>query len=151
MERGELPRQHALIESSVAGAQHRTAAAGELQRDTQPRRPDVPRVQRAQTAHHVIGLLSLRVEHRQILTDGAAVIETHAGVDRQTIAHGDRVAHEAGGGDGHTARNGWIARHGLKRVAVVVDEPHPGRNDRRQMVLAFFQLTADSPLMIGAE
>ena len=53
MERRELSGQHALIESPVARPQHRSAVAGELRGDAKTRRPDVPRVQRAEAADDV--------------------------------------------------------------------------------------------------
>ncbi len=118
-----------------------------------PRRGDhiVPRVQRPQTADDVAGFAPLLIERAQILTDGAAVVEPQAGVDRQRRPDRDGVAHEPGRGDEHAAGDGGIARDGLKRPAAVVDEPDTGRNDRGQVMLALFELPADPPLVIGAQ
>ena len=73
------------------------------------------------------------------------------GVDRQPVPHRDGIARERRGGDERTAGHGGIARDGLKRPSVVVDEPHTGRNDAGPVALAPFDLPADLPLVIGAE
>ena len=57
----------------------------------------------------------------------------------------------ARGRDELAAGDGRIAGDGLKRLPVVVDEPHTGRNDAGPVVLALFDLRADLPLVIGAE
>src|SRR5690349_24335364 len=79
------------------------------------------------------------------------MVEPQAGVDRQTVRHRDRVARKGRGRDKGTAYHRRIARDGLKRPSVVVDEPHSGRNDTGPVGLALLDLPADLPLVIGAE
>ena len=86
-------------------------------------------VQRAQAADDRVGFAPFEIERVQVLTDGAAVVEPHSGIDRQPVPHREGVARERGGRDEQTAGVGGSARDGLKRLSVVVDEPHTGRND----------------------
>lgn len=147
----DLSGQHALAEPAVARPQDRSAIGGELCRNTQAWRPEVPGVQRAQAADDRIGFRPLWIERAQVLTDGAAVIEPHSGINRQPVPHRDGVARESGGCDEQTALVGGSARDGLKRLSAAVDEPHTRRNDRGRVVLAPFDLSAHLPLVIGTQ
>src|SRR5262245_58756255 len=100
VEVAKLSSQYSLTESPVARAQHRSAIASELPRDSQARRHDVPGVERSQTANDRVGLAPLRIECVQILTDGATVVETYAEIECQSVPCGDRVARECGRRDG---------------------------------------------------
>ena len=94
MEEADLTGQHALAESSVARPQNGSAVGGELRRDAQSWRHDIPGVQRSQTGDDLGSFVSLRIDRMQILTDGAAVVEPKSGIDRQSIADRDGVARE---------------------------------------------------------
>ena len=150
VEGAKLSGQHALAEPPVTPAQHRAAVCGELHGGTEARRPQVPGVQRSQTADDAIGFPSRRINRAQVLADGAAVVEPHSRVDREPVPDGDGVTRKGRGRDEKAARQGGIARDGLKRPSVVVDEPYTGRNDAGPVALALFDLRADFPLVIGA-
>ena len=99
-----------------------------------------------------LGFAPFGIERGQVLADGAAVVEPHAGIDRQAVAYGDGVARKRRGRDELAADVGRIAR----------DRPEmAGRCCRRtstpvgmiawRVVLALFELRAELPLVIGAE
>src|SRR5512145_1760451 len=98
-----------------------------------------------------MGFASLFVEERQVLADRPTVIEPHAGVYGQAIADRNGIADEACCRDEHAADDRRIAGDRLKRLAVDVHIPGAGRDHGRQVMLAFLELPADSPLMVGAE
>ena len=60
MEGLELSGQDALIEPAVTGAQDRPAVVGELDGETETRRPDIPRIQRTQAAERRGRVAALR-------------------------------------------------------------------------------------------
>ena len=98
------------------------------------------------------GVLPLRIEGLQILTDGAALVEpVRPGVHRYSISQGERVAHEHGGGHRAPPGIGRHARDRLRGLSVAVDEPGAGRNNPERPVLAALELPAYLPLVIGAE
>ena len=149
MKRAELSGQHALAESPVAPSQHRAAIGAELRGDAEPRRHDVPRVERSQTGNHRVGLLPLRIERGQILTDGAAVIEAHADIQCEPVPDRDRIARERRRCEGEAAVGERLARDGLKRPSVAVDEPDAGRDDGGVAMLAPFDGPAHLPFVVG--
>ena len=68
----------------------------------------------------VVGFVPLRIERMQILTDGAAVVEPHAGVDRQptpdriaSLANAEAVSDDAAFMRGVRAR--WPGKGGSRR------------------------------------
>ena len=65
----------------------------------------------------------------EVLTDGAAVIEPHTGIDGQPIPDRQGIARECGRRDELAAAIRRRAGNGLKRLAVVVDESDAARND----------------------
>src|SRR5687767_7812827 len=103
MEGTDLPRQYALAESPVTRPQHRPPVRTELHGDTEPRRHDVPGVQRPETFYDVVRFAPFTIDRVEVLTNRAAVIETQAGIDRQLVPQGDGIARERGGGDGQSS------------------------------------------------
>ena len=97
-----------------------------------------------------VGFAADEIDRAQVLTDRAAVVEAQPGIDCQPIADRHRVARECGSGDEQAAGVGRIAGDGLERRTVAVDVSDTGRDDRRTVVLAPFELSADLPLVIGA-
>ena len=79
------------------------------------------------------------------------MVEPQADIEGQSVPSRDRVVRKRGGRDGLTAVGGGAGRDRLKRLPVVVDEPHAGRDDRRVAMLAPFDGSAEFPLMVGAE
>src|SRR5262249_2002039 len=133
-----LSSQYALVEPAVARSQYRSVIPGELGGHAQARRHKVPCVQRAKAADDISGLTSLKVDRREVLTDGAAMVETEAGVDCQPISYRYGVSHKQGRGDELAAVVRGIAGHGLKGRSAVVVIPDARRNDYRLTVLALF-------------
>ena len=90
MEWLELSGQHALAEAAVAGSQDRPAIGGRACIVT-PSRGERCSTCTAVPRPGTIASVSCpcRIERRQVLTDGATVIEAQSGIDRQPIAHGD--------------------------------------------------------------
>src|SRR5262249_17602274 len=151
MEETNLAGEHALTEPSVARAQHCSSIGAELRGDTEARREYVPRVQGPEPADEAAGFIALRIERRQILTDGAAVVEPQSRVDGQPIPQRYGIARERGCRDRHAAGVGGRARDRLQWPSVAVDKPHAARNDRWSLVFAPLELSADLPLVIGAQ
>jgi hypothetical protein len=149
MNRRQLSRQDTLVESSVARAQHRPAVRADLGGEAQARRPDVPGIKRAQPGDDPVGLAACNVARVDILTDGSRMIEPQAGIDRDPIAHGQRVAGKGGRRDELATIDGGDAGHGLKRLPVAIDKPRAGWNDQSLTVLADLHLPANLPLVIG--
>ena len=151
MKRLQLSCKDALVEPPVAGPQNRTTVGAQLRRDTQPWRPQVPGVHRSEAFDDDVGLVPIRIDRGQILTDRTAVIEPHASRDRQPVAHRHRVGREHGGCQRHTADAGGKAGGGLKRLPGPVQVPDTRRNEVDRVVLAAFELSADFQLVFSLQ
>jgi hypothetical protein len=99
MNRAKFARQYALMEPPVARPQHRSTVRGELGRHAQARRPDVPRVERAEAPYGSVNRLPGEIALGEVGADGAAVVESDPCIDRQTIADGYRVTGKCAGRD----------------------------------------------------
>ena len=77
------------------------------------------------------------------------MIEPQAGIDRDPIAHGQRVACKCGRRYELATIDGRDAGYGLKRLPVAIDKPRAGWNDQSLTVLADLHLAANLPLVIG--
>ena len=150
MNGAELSGQHALVEASVARAQHRPAVRGELRRDTEPRRYDVPGVERAQAGDRLVCFHARRVECRHVLAGGAAVVEPDARIQRDTVVQGDRIACEE--------RNHVRASAGDRRLTILglewasaIDVADATRDDGRPAMFASLELNAGPELVVRAQ
>ena len=151
MNRTDLSRQHPLVESPVARAQHRSAISAQLSRHAQPWRHNVPCVQRARTTDDVACLPPFRIDCVEVLTDGAAVVESHAEIDCEPISNREGVARECRSCDELPTSLRGRAGDRLKRLPVAIDEPDATRNDLRLIVLAPFERRPDFPLVVDAK
>src|SRR5262245_27623100 len=95
--------------------------------------------------------MPLKVRPVDVLTDGAAVVEPHTGIDCQPIAYCHGIGREQRSRDELSAVYRRIAGDGLKELAIVVDESGARRNDLTLVVQPLFQLRANFPLVIGPE
>src|SRR5215467_11762069 len=99
MNRADLRRQNALVESTVACAQYSSAIGGELGRDSEPWRHHVPRVQRAEAADDTPCFPPLVIDRREVLKDRAVPVEAQAGIDRQPVTDRHGISREESGRD----------------------------------------------------
>ena len=152
MNRRELAGQHALMESSVARPQHRSAVGGELRGHAQARRPDVPRVERAEALHGGAGLVARddRAPARSGLIARVwsnlmpALIVSRSPIVIASLANAPAVMNSPPGVAGSR-------EIGLKRLPAAVDVSHAGRDDAERVVLPLLGLAADLPFVVGAE
>ena len=149
VKRLQLSGEDALKEPSVTRPQNRATVGTQLCRDTEPRRPQVPRVHRSEAVDNGVGLARLRIDRGQVLTDCTAVVEPHAAGDCQPVANRHGIGRERRVCQGHTADVGGQARDGLKRLPGPVLVPDVRRNEVNRVVLAAFELSADFPLVFG--
>ena len=150
MDGAELSGQHALVEASVARAQHRPAVRGELRRDTEPRRYDVPGVERAQPGDRLVCFHAGRVERRHVLARGAAVVEPDARIQRDAVVQGDRIAREERDHVRASAGDRRLTILGLERASAI-DVPDATRDDGRPAMFASLELNAGLELVVRAQ
>src|SRR5262249_34690723 len=107
--------------------------------------------QRAKATDTVSCFTPVEVDRRDVLTDGAAVVETEAGIDCHSLSDRHGVGHKQGRGNELAAIVRWITGDALKGLPVVVDVPDARRNAYRLTVLAFFDFCAHFPRVTGAK
>src|SRR5262249_11937556 len=147
--RTDLRRQNALVKSPVACAQYGSAIVCELRSDAQAWRHNVPRKQGAEAGDDAPCFTPLNIDRAEVLNDGAVLVETHTGIDRQPTAYRHGISRKKSSRDELCAVDRGTSGDGSKGFPVIVDEPHASRNDLRRSVQALFHLSAYLPLMIG--
>src|SRR5262245_46765139 len=151
MDRAELSGEDPLVEPSVARAQHRPAVPTELGRDAEPRRQDVPGVQRALSSDRVARFLSRRVEGRYILARRPAVVEPQADVDSDAVVERDGIACEERDHVRASAGDRRFTVDLLERRGVVVFVSDAAWNHGRRAMFASFELDSGPQLVVRAE
>ena len=118
-----------------------------------PRRGDqtFQLVECAEALHGGICLLPGEIARGKVRADGAAVVESDAHVDRQTITDRHRVTGKCAGSDELASGRRGIAGDGLKRLPVAVDVSHASRDDRERVVVPLLGLPTHLQLVVGAQ